>query len=65
MICSIFICLIAGIVSVKCTYVSICAVAIKETGLEVNAVKTKYMVMSQDPHSGQYHNIEVINPLKD
>ena len=49
----------------KCTYVSMYVVTIKETGLEVNAVKTKYMVTSQDPHSGQYHNIEVIKPLKE
>jgi hypothetical protein len=27
-------------------------VASKETGLEVNADKTKYMVMSQDQHAG-------------
>jgi hypothetical protein len=28
-------------------------VAIKETGLELNAVKAKCMVTSQDPHTGQ------------
>ena len=65
MICSIFSCLIAGIGSVKCKYVSMYVIAIKETGLEVSAVKTKNMVMSQDPYSGQYHNTEVINPLKE
>jgi hypothetical protein len=36
-------------------------VASKEIGLEVNAEKTNYMVMSQDQNAGQNHNI---NPLK-
>ena len=34
-------------------------VAIKETGLEVNADKTKYMVMSQDQNAGRSHNINI------
>jgi hypothetical protein len=29
----------------------------KETGLEVNADKTKYMLMSQDLNAGQSHSI--------
>jgi len=33
-------------------------VASKETGLEVNADKTKYMVMSQYQNAGQSHNIK-------
>jgi len=33
-------------------------VASKETGLEVNADKTKYMVMSGDQKAGQIHNIK-------
>jgi hypothetical protein len=33
-------------------------VASKETGLEVNAVKTKYMVISRDQNAGRSHNIE-------
>ena len=33
-------------------------VATKETGLEVNADKTKYMVMSQYQNAGQSHNIK-------
>jgi hypothetical protein len=33
-------------------------VAIKEIGLEVNADKTKYMVMSQDQNAGRSHNIK-------
>ena len=33
-------------------------VASKETGLEVNANKTKYMVMSRDQNAGRSHNIK-------
>jgi hypothetical protein len=36
-------------------------VASKEIGLEVNAEKTKYMVMSRDQNAGQNHNIKVEN----
>ena len=36
-------------------------VAIKETGLEVNADKTKYMVMSRDQHAGRSHNVKTDN----
>jgi hypothetical protein len=36
-------------------------VASKEIGLEVNAEKTKYMVMSQDQNAGQNHNIKLDN----
>ena len=36
-------------------------VASKETGLEVNADKTKYMVMSQDQNAGQSQNIKTDN----
>jgi len=32
--------------------------ASKETGLEVNADKTKYMVVSQDQNAGQNHRIK-------
>jgi len=32
-------------------------VASEETGLEVNAYKTKYMIMSQDQNVGQNHSI--------
>ena len=40
-------------------------VASKETGLEVNADKTKYMVMSRDQNAGQSHSIRLIAvPLK-
>ena len=36
-------------------------VAIKETGLEVNADKTKYMVMSRDQNAGRSHSIKTNN----
>jgi hypothetical protein len=36
-------------------------VASKETGLEVNADKTKYMIMSQNQNAGQSHNLNVDN----
>jgi hypothetical protein len=38
-------------------------VASKEIGLEVNAEKTKYMVMSGDRNAGQNHNIKLDNKL--
>jgi hypothetical protein len=34
------------------------AVASKENGLDVNADKTKYMVMSRDQNEGRSHNIK-------
>jgi hypothetical protein len=42
-------------------------VASKEIGLEVNAEKTKYMVMSHNQNAGKNHNIKLdntVNPLK-
>ena len=40
-------------------------VATKENGLEVNADKTKYMVMSRDRNAGQGHSVKIDNsPLK-
>jgi hypothetical protein len=33
----------------------------KETGLEVNAGKTKYMVVSRNQNAGQNHNIKIDN----
>jgi hypothetical protein len=36
-------------------------VASKEIDLEVNAEKTKYMVMSRDQNAGQNHNIKIEN----
>jgi hypothetical protein len=36
-------------------------VASKEIGLEVNADKTKYMVMSQDQTAGRHHSMKIDN----
>ena len=36
-------------------------VASKETGLEVNADKTKYMVMSRNQNAGQSHSMKIDN----
>ena len=36
-------------------------VAIKETGLKVNANKTKYMVMSRDQNAGRSHSMKIDN----
>jgi hypothetical protein len=36
-------------------------VASKEIGLEVNAEKTKNMIMSGDQNAGQNHNIKIGN----
>ena len=33
----------------------------KETGLEVNAGKTKYMVMPRDQNAGRNHSIKIDN----
>jgi hypothetical protein len=33
----------------------------KETGLEVNAEKTKYTVVPQDQNAGQNHNLKIDN----
>jgi hypothetical protein len=35
--------------------------ASKEAGLEINAEKTKYMIMSRHPNSGQNQNIRIAN----
>jgi hypothetical protein len=36
-------------------------VAVKENGLDVNADKTKYMVMSLDHNAGRSHNVKADN----
>jgi hypothetical protein len=36
-------------------------VVTKEIGLEVNADKTKYMVMSRDRNAGRVHSVEIDN----
>jgi hypothetical protein len=35
--------------------------ASRDIGLEINAKKTKYMIMSRHPNSGQNHNIRIAN----
>jgi hypothetical protein len=35
--------------------------ATKEIGLEVNADKTKYMVMARDQNAGSNHNMKIDN----
>jgi hypothetical protein len=35
--------------------------ATKKTGLEVNADKTKYMVMSRDQNAGRSHSMKIYN----
>ena len=42
-------------------YAEALVVARKESGLEVNADKTKYKVMPQDQNAGQSHNIKTDN----
>jgi len=37
-------------------------VATKEIGLEVNANKTKYMIMSQNQNAGQSYSMKTDNP---
>ena len=36
-------------------------VATKEIGLEINADKTKYMVMSRDRNAGRGHSVKIVN----
>ena len=36
-------------------------VATKETGLDVNADKTKYMVMARDQNAGRSHSMKIDN----
>jgi len=36
-------------------------VASKETGLEINVDKTKYMVMSRHQNAGQIHSMKIDN----
>jgi hypothetical protein len=35
--------------------------ASRDIGLEINAEKTKYMIMSRHPNSGQNQNIRIVN----
>jgi hypothetical protein len=40
-------------------HAEVLVVASKETGLKVNADKTKYVVMSRDQNAGQSHSIKI------
>jgi len=50
-----------GSVHTTKTNVENLVVASKETGLEVNADKTKYMVMSRDQDAGRSHGVKTDN----
>jgi hypothetical protein len=52
-------CVGAYILSLKNTEALL--IASKEIGLELNAEKTKYMVMSRDQNAGQNGNIQIGN----
>ena len=51
--------------SLKCVQfivlIQLYSVAAKEIGLEVNADKTKYMVMSRDQNAGRTHSMKIDN----
>ena len=48
-------------VLLKKTHTDALVAASKETGLEVSADKTKYMVMSRDQSAGRGHDIKIDN----
>ena len=50
-----------GSVNIKKKNAEALVVASKEKGLEVNADKTKYMIMSRDQNAGKYHNTKTDN----
>jgi hypothetical protein len=52
---------LVGSVNAKKKNTEVSVVASKEIGLEVNAEKTKYTVMSRDQNTGQNHNIKLDN----
>jgi hypothetical protein len=54
-------CLLGGSVHAIKKNTEALVVASKEIGLEVNAEKTKYMVMSRNQNSGQNYNIKIDN----
>jgi len=53
--------ILGGSVHTTETNVENLVVASKETGLEVNADKTKYMVMSRDQDAGRSHRVKTDN----
>ena len=48
---------------VQFTYIAHCHLTNVEIGLDINADKNKYMVMSRDQNAGRSHNVIVV-PLK-
>jgi len=58
----IFVNILTGSVhTVKKRKAAALVVSTKETGLEVNVDKTKYMVMSRDQNAGRSHSIKTDN----
>jgi len=51
--------ILAGSVHTTKKHTGTLAAATKETGLEVNADKTKYMIISRDQNAGRSHNIKI------
>ena len=57
----LIICILGGSVHTVKENAEALVVATKETGLEVNADKTKYMVMSRDQNAGRGHCVKIDN----
>jgi hypothetical protein len=53
--------ILEGSLHTKKEYAEALVVDSKETGLEVNADKTKYVVMSRDQNAGRNHSIKTDN----
>ena len=53
--------IMGGRVHIKQRNTEACVVAIKGIGLEVNADKTRYTVISRDQNAGRSHNIKTDN----
>ena len=56
----IYVCVCIYIYICVCMYVAL-VVATKEIGIEVNADKTKYMIMSRDKNAGRSHSMKTDN----
>jgi len=54
-------CILGGIVHTRMNNIKDSVLASKETGLEVNADNTQYMVMSRDQDAGRSHNVKTDN----
>jgi hypothetical protein len=53
--------LLADSVNTIKEYTEILLEASRDIGVEINAEKTKYMIISRHPNSGQNHNIRIVN----